>query len=114
MKYFFKGILLLFISISTNADCISALENSIGWTIIDSKIIDGYIKENGKKEDSFEGCNYNRVIYFRDGTTVTCNSYGYQYAYAPTAIILGKSILYKGKKITLFKMIVEDEEYNIQ
>ena len=107
-------VLPLFLSVNTYADCESILENNVGWTIIDSKTIDGYINEKGKKIDSFEGCDYDRVIIFRDGTTVTCNSYGYQYAYAPTAIILGKSITYKGKNFTLFKMIVEDEEYDIK
>ena len=48
-----------------------------------------------------------------DGTTVTCNSYGYQYAYMPKAIILGKSFLHKGKKIMMFKMIVDGNEYDV-
>jgi len=96
------------------AGCESVLESNIGWTIVDSKTIDGYRKENGEKEDSFEGCEHGRVIYFRDGTSATCSSYGYQYAYAPTAIILGKSVTYKGKNFTMHKMIVEGNEYGLQ
>lgn len=105
--------MLLSTSLYLHAGFASAIENSIGWIILDSKTIDGYKNEEGEKEDSFEGCDYERIIYFRDGTTVTCNLYGYQYAYAPTAIILGKSITYEGKEITMLKMIVEGVEYNL-
>lgn len=108
------GILLSIASTLSYADCESVLESNIGWTIVDSKTIDGYRKENGEKEDSFEGCEHGRVIYFRDGTSATCDSYGYQYAYAPTAIILGKSVTYKGKNFTMLKMIVEGDEYDLQ
>jgi hypothetical protein len=90
------------------------LANNVGWTIVASKTIDGYIDENGKRNSSFEGCDYGRVVIFRDGTSVTCNSYRYHYAYAPTAIILGKIVTYKGKKYTLLKMIVEDDEYDVR
>jgi hypothetical protein len=111
MKKHFTIIILLIAS--AFADCESVLENNIGWTIIDSKTIDSF-KDSGKKaEDGFEGCDYDRKIIFRDGTVVTCNSYGYQYAYAPTAIILGRSIDYKGKNLTMYKMIVEGEEYDL-
>ena len=113
MNRYFVCMLLFLAAAAANADCESVLENNIGWTIIDSKTIDGYKKENGEKEDSFEGCEHGRVIYFRDGTSATCNSYGYQYAYAPTAIILGKSVTYKGKNLTMHKMIVECEEYDV-
>ncbi len=113
MRKVFVCVASLLIPISAYADCESVLENNIGWTIVDSKTIDGYKKENGEKEDSFEGCEHGRVIYFRDGTSATCNSYGYQYAYAPTAIILGKSVTYKGKNLTMHKMIVECEEYDV-
>lgn len=107
-------ILICLFPILSHADCESLLERNIGWTIVDSKTIDGYKKENGEKEDSFEGCEHGRVIYFRDGTSATCSSYGYQYAYAPTAIILGKPVAYQGKTLTMLKMIVEGEEYDLQ
>ncbi|MCF7997352.1 MAG: hypothetical protein K9L32_05795 [Chromatiaceae bacterium] len=114
MNRIFLGILLSITSISSYAGCESVFESNVGWAIVDSKTIDGYRKENGEKEDSFEGCEHGRVIYFRDGTSATCNSYGYQYAYAPTAIILGKSVNYQGKSFTMLKMIVECDEYDLQ
>lgn len=111
-----KIIIFLGILSSTSvlmADCESVLENNIGWTIIDSKTIDGYRDPGEEKKDDFEGCDYNRIIFFNDGTAVRCNSYGYQYAYNPTAIILGRTLNYKGKTYTLYKMIVEGEEYDL-
>ena len=96
------------------ADCTSILEQNVGWTIVGSKTIEGWRDPGKKKEDGFEGCDHGRIIYFMDGSSVTCNSYGYQYAYMPTAIILGRSINYKGKSISIYKMIVEDDEYDIQ
>jgi hypothetical protein len=114
MKRGITGILLTMISLFSYADCESVLESNIGWTIIDSKTIDGYKNEDGGKENSFEGCEHGRIIYFRDGTSATCSSYGYQYAYAPTAIILGKSVTYNGKNFTMQKMIVEGDEYDLQ
>ena len=99
--------------LNLNADCTRTMEKNIGWTIIDSKTIQGF-RDKGKKSDSFEGCVSGRIIYFTDGTTVTCSSYGYQYAYMPTAIILGKALTYQGKNITMYKMIVENDEYDIR
>lgn len=108
------GALLSLFSVFSHADCESVLAKNIGWTIVDSKTIDGYRKENGEKEDSFEGCDHGRVIFFRDGTSATCNSYGYQYAYAPTAIILGKSVAHQGKSFTILRMIVDGQEYDLR
>lgn len=106
--------LSLTLSATVLADCENVLENNIGWTILDSKTIEGWRDTGGEKEDGFEGCDYGRIIYFLDGTQATCNSYGYQYAYMPTAIILGNNIEYKGKAFTLIKMIVGCEEYDLQ
>jgi len=106
--------LSLFFTFLYGSNCTYILKNHIGWTIVGSKIIQGY-KDRGKpKKEGFEGCDYDRVIYFTDGTAVTCNMYGYSYAYMPTAIILAKSVKYKGKNYTLYKMIVSDNEYDIR
>ena len=112
-----KNTLLLLITlycIPASSECTRLFEQNIGWTIVESKTIEGYRDIGKEKKGDFEGCDYDRTIYFMDGSTVKCNSYGYQYAYMPTAIILGKSFTHKGTKITQFKMIVESEEYDIQ
>ncbi|MUK64020.1 hypothetical protein GNP81_19215 [Aliivibrio fischeri] len=92
----------------------STLEQLVGWTLIETKTIEGFYNDDGKYEDSFEGCDYDRVIQFVDSTQIECSSYGYQYAYRPTAFIFGKNTNYKGKSYTLYKMIVEDDVYDIR
>lgn len=88
------------------------LEQLSGWTIVGSKQISGYVKDDGSEESSFEGCEHGRVLLFSDGSGVRCQSYGYQYAYMPTAIILAKSITYEGKTLTMVKIIVKSQIYD--
>lgn len=113
MRKIFYTLILLTNSLIA-ANCERILEKNVGWTIIDSKTIDGFKDKGKEKKNDYEGCDYDRVIYFTDGTSAICSSYGYQYAYLPTAIILGKSSKYQGKDITMYKMIVDGDEYDIR
>jgi hypothetical protein len=81
------------------------LNEFVGYTIVANKTIVGWYDNDGKKGDSFEGCNFNRVIVFDDNRTLTCAEYGYQYAYRPTATILSN-----GASI---KMVVESDVYDM-
>lgn len=91
---------------SAFADITSQLSRFVGYTIIASKTVAGYQDKNGKKADSFEGCEYDRVIIFDDNKILTCAEYGYQYAYRPTAIILSNG--------SSFKMIVGNDVYDMR
>ncbi len=113
MKVTSIATLLLLAATLTHADGESILEKHIGWTIVATKTIEGYRDLRKEKKDDFEGCDFDRVVFFKDGTTVTCNSYGYQYAYKPKAIILGKPVTYKGQNLTIFKMVVNGNEYDV-
>ena len=106
MKKQLLYLLLLSISTTAFADVTSQLSRFVGYTIVASKTIAGYQDKNGKKDDSFEGCDYDRVIIFDDDKILTCAGYGYQYAYRPTAIILSNG--------TSFKMIVGNDVYDVQ
>jgi len=97
-----------------HADTATALSKLVGWTIIDSKTIDGYRDPDNKGDDTFEGCDYDRIIIFTDGTGVECSSYSYTYAYRPTAILLGKSVNYNGSQFTMYKMVVGDNFYDVR
>ena len=44
--------------------------------------------KDGKRSESFEGCEFGRQIIFDDGTALTCSTYRYHYAYRPKAVIL--------------------------
>lgn len=91
---------------SVYADAADELKDLVGYTIIANKTIVGYQDKDGKKKDSFEGCDYDRIIIFDDNKILNCAEYGYQYAYRPTAIIFSNG--------SSFKMLVEDEMYDMR
>jgi hypothetical protein len=82
------------------------LSNYVGYRVVANKIIEGYVDENGKRDDSFEGCDFERKIIFTDGTYLVCSGYSYMYAYRPTAVILVKD----GD----FVMLVGDNEFHMR
>ena len=90
------------------------LENLVGYTVLAAKTIDGYIDEDGEKSDGFEGCDFDRKIFFDDGTYVTCSGYGYSYSYRPTAILFGKQGAFEGRSYIDLKMVVDDDIYDLQ
>lgn len=96
------------------ADLSDELEDLIGYTIIAAKTIDGYIDENGEKSNDFEGCDFDRKIFFDDGSFVTCSGYSYSYSYRPTAILLGKKYSFEGRNFMDLRMVVDDEIYDLQ
>lgn len=108
-----KYLLLLILSIDLFSDCLDVLEDNKGWTIIDVKTIEGYKDEKGKMVDSFEGCDYDRKIFFTDNSYVICRTYSYHYTYRPKAVLLGKTIEYNGKSFKTYRMIVDGNEYDI-
>ena len=82
-----------------------ALDRSelVGYTLVEVKTVRG----------EFEGCDFDKKIRFLDGTRLTCAEYGYTYAYMPEAAIYSRTVMYKGKRLTLVKMVVEDEIYDM-
>lgn len=113
MKYLIFVIFAVLSAPPAHADLANELDELVGYTIIASKTIDRWYDDD-EKDDSFNGCSHGRVIVFTDNTTLTCAEYGYQYAYRPTAIILAKEISYQGKSFYDFKMVVEDEVYDMR
>lgn len=98
--------ILLSLSTTARANTASALAKYVGFSIVAKKTITGWIDQDGsKKGDSFEGCEYGRLIIFDDNTYLTCTAYGYQYDYMPDAILMVKS----GKIV----MIVGDQAYDM-
>lgn len=116
IRYLITVVLALLIAVPANAVSSGELEGLGGYTIIASKTIEGYRDggQSGKRGDDFEGCDIDRVIVFTDGTALTSAEYSYQYAYRPTAIIFAKQITNGGRAFYDFKMIVEDEVYEMR
>ena len=81
---------------------------------MESKTIKGWHDGSEKDDGAFKGCKHGRVIIFTDNTVLTCAEYGYQYAYRPNAVILAKSMEYKGKTAYDVKMIVGDVIYDMR
>ncbi|WP_458699856.1 hypothetical protein ACKGJI_08500 [Sulfurospirillum sp. 1307] len=112
MKYI--SVMILFSLSILKADISSyQLEELVGWTIVEVKTIEGFKEPNQPKQDGFEGCNGDTVVYFTDGTAAKCISLGLQLELMPKAIIFGMQTTYKGKKMIMYKMIVKNNTYDI-
>lgn len=112
-----KTLIMIFsLLFATNAfaGLADELDPLIGYTIIDSKTIKGWYDDNESEEGAFKGCKHGRVIVFTDNKVLRCAQYGYQYAYRPTAVILAKELTYQGKSFYDYKMVVEDEIYDMR
>lgn len=89
-----------------NAASASDLADFVGYTIAAALTITGWQDENGKRGDSFEGCDYGRVIIFDNNRILRCVGYGYQYGYRPRAVILVNG--------STFKMVVDSTTYDMR
>lgn len=107
---FARGLLLALIPLTTgshlasNKDCADWLGELEGYTVVKVGTLNG----------EFNGCDFDRLVEFDDGTLVRCSSYGYQYAYGPTAAVFARRVTYQGSTITLAKLLVEDELYDVR
>jgi hypothetical protein len=88
------------------ADAADVLAKLDGYTIVLSGTITGYRDRNGKREDSFNGCDFDRVIISDNSKALTCATYSYTYSYRPTAVVLTNG--------SSFKMVVGDEIYDMR
>jgi hypothetical protein len=100
------SISLLFIySTCANANWESELRRLKGYTLLEVATVTGSIDRDGKRKDSFEGCEHGRKIIFDYNKTLTCNTYSYHYAYRPDAFIFVKN----GD----FIMIIDGDSYDM-
>ena len=99
------GLLVGIGTLSSPALAECDLDDVVGYTLLASKTIEGRIDE-GQREDDFEGCDFDRIIVFTDGTGVRCATYSYSYAYRPDAYIFSNGIS--------MKMCVDDEYYDVR
>ena len=89
------------------------LGDLVGYIVLASKTVDSFIDKGKDKKDGLEGCDYDRVIAFTDGTGVVCRTYSYTYSYRPKAIILAQQVAYQGKQFTRLKMLIGDRLYGV-
>ena len=70
------------------AGCYVDISQYVGWQIIHSGTVTGYIDDNGVEHSSFEGCDYGRRLIVDYSLGVTCTTYSYSYAYNPDIVVL--------------------------
>ena len=64
--------LCLSLSAPAWASCEVDVSDYVGWQIIHSGTVTGYIDENGVEQGSFEGCEYGRQLIVDYSLVVTC------------------------------------------
>jgi hypothetical protein len=109
MKKKIAGTLLIAMCGAAFADISeSDLADLKGYTILGSWTVTGWVDpgKNGKKGDSFEGCEHDRILILDDSLTITCAEYSYSYSYRPKAVILSDGSSYK--------MLLEGHVYSMR
>jgi hypothetical protein len=67
-----------------------ALDDVIGYTLVFTKTIEGFI-EGGRKTRGFQGCQPGRVLVFADNSGVRCNGLSLQKLDFPKGYLFAKS-----------------------
>ena len=75
---------------STSAYAYTNWSSLIGYTVIHTGVITGFIDKDGRRGDDFEGCDYGRKLIIDDQYMVACSSYIYHYAYRPDVVVLSR------------------------
>ncbi len=106
-KSFVLGAMLsATLAVPAVAGCEVDISDYVGWQIIYSGTVTGYVDENGKKEDSFEGCEYGRILIVDYTKKVTCAEYNYSYAYHPDIVVLSNG--------SNLKACIDNEIYDVR
>jgi hypothetical protein len=96
------------------ADTIDKLSDLEGYYVLKVKAIDGWMdKDKKEKKSGFEGCDWDRVIIFDDGTTATCRTYSYTYSYRPKAALFVKPMTLNGTNFLSIRMLVGSNIYDM-
>lgn len=91
---------LLLLPAVASAQTLSALENVVGYTVLTTTYISG----------STEGADYDKLVKLDNRMIFEWNTYDYFYAYQPEVAVFGKSVMVNGNSVTLYKLVVEDED----
>jgi len=88
------------------SSCEVDISDYVGWTIIYSGTVTGFIDENGREQDSFEGCEFGRILIVDYSKQVTCQTFSYSYAYLPDIVVLDDGYSRKA--------CIDDDMYDIR
>jgi hypothetical protein len=57
-----------------------------------------------------EGADFDKLVKLDNGMVFEFHTYSYFYAYRPDVVVFSKTVEYQGKSITLYKLVIEDED----
>ena len=114
VKIFMSLVASLVFSSVVQADTLDKLSDLEGFYVLKVTTIDGWMdKDKNQKKSGFEGCDWDRVIIFDDGTTATCRTYSYSYSYRPKAALFVKPMTHNGTSFVSIKMLVGSNIYDM-
>lgn len=113
-RHIFLVIVASLFASTVDAWCTVDISKYVGWTIIYSGTVTGYVNEEGEQEDDFEGCDHDRILIIDNSKSVVCVSYGYSYAYRPDIVILWKQHEMDGETYDFYEACIDDEMYDIR
>ncbi len=57
-----------------------------------------------------EGADFDKLVKLDNGMIFEFHTYSYFYAYHPDVVIFSKTVQYQSKSVTLYKLVIEDED----
>jgi len=57
-----------------------------------------------------EGVDFDQLVKLDNGMIFEFHTYSYFYAYSPDVVIFSKTVQYQGKSVTLYKLLIDDED----
>lgn len=87
-KTVFFIFILSLLNLGNVIACEVDISDYVGYQIIYSGTVTGYIDDNGQEQDSFKGCEHGSVLIVDYSKQIVCAGYGYSYAYHPDIVVL--------------------------
>ena len=75
----------------------------VGFTVIEITNVVG----------AFEGADFDKPVALDNGMVFTFNEYNYSYSYRPDVVVLAKKVTVGKDSALLWKLIIEDELYDV-
>lgn len=97
---FMLAIGLMLCATTTSAVDVSNFDDLVGYTVVAATHAVGEV----------EGADYDKPIKLDNGMIFEFQTYSYFYEYRPVVAILSKETQYGDKSVTLYKLLIADED----
>ena len=78
----------------------STLSELVGYTVVATSNVVG----------DFEGADFDKPVKLDNGMIFEFHTYSYFYEYRPDVIVFAKTVQYQGRSVTLYKLMIADED----